>query len=428
MIIQNILMFFERVVLRTLRTHIQSFHWRESFSALKYRNYRLWFWGQMVSLFGTWMQMTAQGYLIFELTQSPKYLGYLSFAMGLPSWLFMIYAGVVADRVSRRTLLIITQTGMMLLAFILAALTFTQLVQPRHILLLAFLLGIANAFDAPTRQSFVLELVQREDLTNAIALNSAMFNSATAVGPAASGVAYALFGPGWCFTINAATFLAIIWALWLMDIAPRTVSVQRKSVLADLKEGFQYVKSQATVRTLISLTAIMGGFGFSFIPLFPAWAVNVLGGDETTNGLLQSARGIGALAGALGVASIARFNIKGKLLTIGTLIFPVMLLIFSMIRWIPLSLFSLLGVGAALLLVINLTNALIQIVVPDQLRGRVMGIYMFTFFGFMPVGGLLAGTVAEQLGAPFTLRLCALVVLGFAGILWMFAPKLRTLE
>jgi MFS family permease len=348
--------------------------------------------------------------------------------MGLPSWLFMIYAGVVADRMSRRTLLIMTQTCMMLLAFILAALTFTHLVQPWHILALAFFLGIANAFDAPTRQSFVLELVQREDLTNAIALNSAMFNSATAVGPAASGVAYALVGPGWCFTINAVTFLAIIWALWLMEIGPRTVSLQRKSVLFDLKEGFHYVTSQPTVRTLISLTAIMGAFGFSFIPLFPAWAVNVLGGNETTNGLLQSARGIGALAGALGVASVARFNIKGRLLTIGTFVFPIMLLIFSTIRWIPLSLFTLLGVGAALLLVINLTNALIQTLVPDQLRGRVMGIYMFTFFGFMPVGGLLAGAFADRLGAPFTLRLCALVVLGFTGILWVFAPKLRTLE
>ena len=426
--LQNIVLIFERLRKSNTHAQLQGFHWRESFSALKYRNYRLWFWGQMVSLFGTWMQMTAQGYLIFELTHSATYLGYLSFAMGLPSWLFMIYAGVVADRMSRRTLLIITQTCMMLLAFILAALTFTDLVQPWHVLLLAFLLGIANAFDAPTRQSFVLELVEREDLTNAIALNSAMFNSATAVGPAASGVAYALFGPGWCFTINAVTFLAIIWALWLMDITPQTVVLQRKSVLFDLQEGFHYVKSQPTIRILISLTAIMGAFGFSFIPLFPAWAVNVLGGNETTNGLLQSARGIGALVGALGVASVARFNIKGKLLTTGAFVFPIMLLIFTMIRWLPLSLFTLLGVGAALLLVINLTNALIQIIVPDQLRGRIMGIYMFTFFGFMPVGGLLAGTVAAQIGAPLTLRLCALVVLGFAGILWVFTPKLRTLE
>jgi MFS family permease len=403
-------------------------HWRQSFTALKYRNYRLWFWGQMVSLFGTWTQMTAQGYLIFQLTHSPVYLGYLSFVSGIPTWLFMLYAGVVADRVSRRTLLIITQTVMMILAFILATLTFSGLVQPWHIMVLAFGLGVANAFDAPARQSFVVEMVDREDLTNAIALNAAMFNSAMAVGPAMSGVTYALFGPAWCFTINGTTFVAVIGALLLMHLKPRDVPSQHTSPLSDLKEGFRYVTSQPIVRTLIILIAIIGLFGFSFIPLFPAWAVKVLGGDETTNGLLLSARGIGALIGALGIAALGRFKFKGKLLTVGTFVFPSGLLLFTFMRWLPLSLLTLVGVGMALVLVMNLANALVQTIVLDKLRGRVMGIYTFTFFGIMPIGGLLAGAVAEHIGEPITLALGALILLGAAMLVWLFVPRLRTIE
>jgi len=209
--------------------------WQQTFAALKYPNYRLWFWGQMVSLFGTWMQSTAQGFLVFQLTHSPAYLGYVGFAAGLPSWLFMLYAGVIADRMSRRTLLVITQTCMMVLAFIIAGLTFLGLVQPWHILVLALILGVANAFDAPARMAFVLEMVEREDLTNAIALNSAMFNSALVVGPAVAGITYAAFGPAWCFTINGFSFIAVIAALLAMRLRPQVVARRRASALTDLK-------------------------------------------------------------------------------------------------------------------------------------------------------------------------------------------------
>jgi MFS family permease len=187
--------------------------WHRTFAALKHSNYRLWFQGQLVSLFGTWMQTTAQGFLVFELTHSPEYLGYVGFAAGIPTWLFTLYGGVIADRVPRRTLLTVTQTSMMVLAFILAGLVFSHLVQPWHILALAFLLGVANSFDAPARQAFVGEMVAREDLTNAIALNATMFHMATAVGPAVAGFTYALFGPGWCFTLNGLSFIAVIAAL-----------------------------------------------------------------------------------------------------------------------------------------------------------------------------------------------------------------------
>jgi MFS family permease len=209
----------------------------QTFAALKHRNFRLWFIGQLVSLVGTWMQATAQGFLIYQLTQSPAYLGYVGFAAGSPSLLFSLFGGVVADRMSRRTLLVITQTTMMILAFILAGLAFFNVVQPWHVIILAFLTGIATAFDAPTRQAFVLEMVTREDLTNAIALNSTMFNLATVVGPAAAGLAYALIGATGCFTLNGLSFIAVIVALLLMKldlpVLPNRVAT---SALSDAKE------------------------------------------------------------------------------------------------------------------------------------------------------------------------------------------------
>ncbi len=234
---------------------------KQAFVSLKYRNYRLWFMGQLASLVGTWMQTTAQGFLVYQLTHSPAYLGYVGFASGVPTWLFTLYGGVVSDRMPRRRLLIITQTSMMILAFILAALAFAQVVQPWHIVLLAFLLGIANAFDAPARQSFVLEMVERQDMTNAIALNSTMFNSATAVGPAIAGVTYALLGPAGCFTINGISFIAVIVALLMMHIKPLPPRARATSALEDLKEGVCYVAAHSTIRTLVSVAAVTSLFG-----------------------------------------------------------------------------------------------------------------------------------------------------------------------
>lgn len=405
------------------------FRWTETFAALKSRNYRLWFFGQMISLFGTWMQTTAQGFLVFELTHSAVYLGYVAFASGIPTWLFMLYAGVVADRMPRRSLLIITQTAMMILAFILAGLTFIKLVQPWHIILLAFGLGIANAFDAPARQAFVLEMVEREDLTNAIALNSSMFNSATAFGPAIAGVTYAVFGPAWCFTINGISFLAIIVALLAMrNLNPQPKLKQRNSVLIDLKEGLSYVFSQPMIRVLIGLVGVTTLFGVSFVTLIPAWTVRVLHGDASVNGLLLSARGLGALISALTIASLGRFKFKGKLLSLGTYAFPIGLTAFALARWLPLSVLALVSVGWASILIFNLANALVQTLTSDQLRGRVMSAYSFTFFGFMPLGGLLAGVVAEKIGEPATVLLWALILIGSAALIWTFLPKIRELQ
>ena len=277
--------------LRRLSGLRKSMSWKQAFTALKYPNYRLWFWSQTVSLFGMWMESTALAFLVFDLTKSPALLGVVGFASGAPTWIFTLYAGVIADRVPRRTLLMITQTVMMTLAFVLAALTFLHWIQPWHILVIAVLLGTANAFEAPSRQSFILEMVEPEDMTNAIALNAAMFNSAMAVGPAAAGLVYAFFGPAWCFVVNGVTFLAVIAALGKMKLRPFVPPSARTSALADLKEGLKYVAAHPLIRTIIGLIGVISLFGISYVTLFPAWAVDVLHGDAKTNGFLQSARG-----------------------------------------------------------------------------------------------------------------------------------------
>jgi MFS family permease len=401
---------------------------RHTFTALKYPNYRLWFYGQIVSLFGTWMQITAQSFLVFELTHSPAYLGYISFAFGAPSWLFMLYGGVIADRMSRRTLLIITQSCMMIPAFILALFTFSGWIQPWHLLIIAFAMGVTSAFDAPARHAFVFEMVGREDLTNAIALNSTLFNSSAAVGPALAGIVYVLLGPGWCFAINGISFIAIIVALLMMNIKAQPLPVQKTSTYSSLKEGIRYVVSDPLMLPLICTVAVTTLFGFSFSTLMPAWAVNVLDGDAATNGFLQGARGAGSVLSALLIASLGRFRFKGKLLTTGTFVFPLMLLSFALARWIPLSLLIMVCLGAALLLILNLGNALIQTLVSDELRGRVMSIYSLTHFGFMPIGGLLAGGVAEYIGEPVTVALGSFICLTCSVMIFIFVPNIHKLE
>lgn len=400
----------------------------QTFAAFKHRNYRLWFMGQLVSLVGTWMQTTAQGYLVFQLTHSPLYLGYVGFAAGAPSWLFMLYGGVIADRVPRRKLLLIAQSTMMVLAFVQAGLTFAGLIQPWHIIVLALGLGIANAFDAPARQAFTVEMVGREDLTNAIALNSSMFNLATVVGPAVAGLTYAWVGPAWCFTLNGLSFIAVITALLLMRLKPMLAKKRTTAALDDLKEGLRYTASHVAIRTLVSIAAVVSLFGLAFMTLMPAWATSVLGGDASTNGLLLAARGVGAVTGALLIAALGQFNGRGKLLTVGSFVFPLMMLIFAGVRWLPLSLLMLAGTGWGFMVLFNLANTLLQTLVPDDLRGRVVSIYTLGFFGLMPLGALLAGWAAEQWGEPNTLALSALITLVFSGWLWLRVPQLRALK
>ena len=399
--------------------------WKRTFSALGNPNYRLWFYGQMVSLFGTWMQTTAQGFLVFELTHSPTYLGIVGFAAGVPTWVLTLYGGVVADRFPRRSLMVATQTFMMILALLLAGLTFLQLVQPWHIVLLALLLGVANSFDAPARQAFVSELVPREHLTNAIALNATMFNTATALGPAVAGITYALFGPGWCFTINGISFIAVIWALKLMRLPPYNPRPRTLSTFSELKEGILYVSSQPVIRTIFGIIAATSMFALSLATLIPAWSVNILHGHAATNGFLLSARGAGSLIGALLIASLGDTPYRGRFLTAGSLLYPLLLLAFAFVSWTPLSILLVAGIGAGTILVMNLANALVQTSTPDHLRGRVMGAYTWIFFGAMPIGALWTGAVAEHLGEPAAVILNALAAMVISLCVFFFIPKIR---
>jgi MFS family permease len=371
------------------------------------------------------MQRTAQAYLIFELTKSPVYLGYVGFAFGIPAWLFMLYGGVVADRFPRRKVLLGTQISMMILAFVLAGLTFTGAVQPWQIIILAFLLGCANAFDAPARQAFVTDLIERKDLTNAIALNSSMINMATVLGPAIAGLTYAAFGPAWCFTINGLSFIAVILALSLMKLPPFQSVSRQISIGTEVKQGFAYVASKPVIRTIILNLGILSLAGLGFVTLLPVWAVDVLGGDATTNGFLHTARGLGALSGVFLIAAIGQTYSKGKLFTIGTFVMPVFLILLSFTRILPASFLALFGAGWGFMVIINLSNTLVQINVTDELRGRVMGIFTLTFFGLLPIGSLINGVIADQIGAPLTVQINAVILLAAAILLFLRFPALR---
>ncbi len=407
----------------------KKYFWNNTFRALKYPNYKLWFFGQLISLFGSWMQTTALGFFVYELTHSPAYLGYLGFSAGLPTWLFMLYAGVIADRISRRKILIFTQFIMMTLAFILAVLTFAKIVQAWHIIILALGMGAANAFDAPARQAFVREMVEPEALTNAIALNSAIFNTAIALGPAAGGIIYAALGPEWCFTINGLTFIAVIFALLSMKLTTHFNTTQtRSSPIKDLKEGFKYTFTHPTIRILIFTVAIIALFGTSFTTLLPAWAVKIFHGDARTNGFLQTARGLGALTSALFIASLGIFNFKGKLLTIGTFLFPFFILLFSLNSNFPLALILLFGAGIAQILIMNLCNALVQIQVEEAVRGRVMAIYTFFFFGLIPFGALWIGTVAQLLSVRLAIIIASSITLLYAILLYTLGRPIWKLQ
>lgn len=397
----------------------------QTFTALKYRNFRLWFSGQMVSLIGTWMQATAQSYLLFELTGSPVMLGIAGFASGIPIWLFSLYSGLISDRFSRRKVILIAQSSMMVLGFILAILTFMDLVQPWHIIVLAFLLGTANAFDAPARQSFVVDMVPKEDLTNAIALNSSVFNLGTIVGPSVAGLIYAWLGPAWCFTINGISFLGVIAALLLMNVPPRKILIQKKSPFLDLKEGLQFAIGHVEIRYLLINLAAVSVFSFSLMTLMPDWANTVLGGDVKTNGMLLSARGVGSLAAALMIANLGSRIVRGKIWTSGGVIMPIALILLGSFQILPISLITLVILGWSLMSVVNISNALIQTHVPDNLRGRVMSIYIFAFMGTYPLGALLVGWLADMFGSPMTIIICAVVISLVFGIINLIHPSIR---
>jgi MFS family permease len=369
--------------------------------ALAHRNYRLFFSGQLVSLIGTWMQTVAQSWLVYRLTGSTLLLGLVGFTSQGPVFLFATVGGMVADRFDRRRILVMTQTTAMVLAFILAGLTLTDTIQVWHIFLLAGLLGLVNAFDIPGRQAFSVEMVGRADLQNAIALNSSIFNGARMVGPAVAGVMVAWLGEGWCFFVNGASYLAVIAGLLAMRITPREPSPSR-GLVSNLMEGFGYVRETPSVRAILLLLGLVSLMGMPYAVLMPVFAADVLKTGASGLGWLMSCAGIGALCAAITLA--LRHQVRGLEIWIAraSFGFGIALVGFSASRWFAVSAVSLVAVGYCMMLQMASSNTLVQHMVPDHLRGRVMAVYSMMFMGMAPFGALLAGSLAHRIGAPAT--------------------------
>ncbi|MBI1930314.1 MFS transporter [Candidatus Poribacteria bacterium] len=403
-------------------------HLSSTFTAFKHRNFQLWWLGQMVSLVGTWMQTVALGWLVYQLTNSPLSLGLVGFFQSLPVLLLSLFGGVVADRTNKRALIVCTQTAAMLLAFVLSALTFSGMVHIQHLFLVAFCLGIVQAFDMPARQAFVVEMVGKEDLMNAIALNSTIFNGARILGPAVAGALVAVVGVGWCFFLNGVSFLAVIAGLLFMRFPKSRTVARQESVWANLAEGLKYIVRSPIVLTLESLVAVASLFGMPYARLMPVFAKDVLQVGAHGYGFLFSATGSGALMGALLLASLGNFQHKGWLVTAGNLLYPVMLLAFSFSRWFPLSLVFLVGVGFSMITQNATTNTLLQMTVPDHLRGRVMSVHAIFFGGLAPFGDVLAGTVASFSSAPTAVGLDAAIALSYSLFVLLRLPQVRRLS
>jgi len=384
---------------------------RSAFAALRHRNFQLYFGGQLISNAGTWMQVIAQGWLVYQLTHSDLALGIVGFAAALPALVVTPWGGVIVDLVPKRTLLILTQSGAMILAFILAALTFTQVVQEWHIVLLAAGLGLVNSFDAPGRQAFVVEMVGREDLPNGIALNSLMFNSARVIGPAMGGLLLALVGAGWCFTINGLSFLAVIVGLWAMQIKVKVPERSQESTLTQLVNGIRYVSGQSDLAGLLLLSLVFSVFGISYATVMPAFVEQVLQQGPLAYGWVTAATGIGAVTGAILIANHRGTDWRGKWLVATSLGFPVVLAIFSFVAYLPASLGLAFGLGLGFMVQFAMLNTLLQTRVDDRLRGRVMALYTLTFIGFAPFGNLGVGVLSERIGLSYAMSLFALISL-----------------
>lgn len=375
-----------------------------TFRALKHRNFQLFFAGQFVSLTGTWMQSVAQSWLVYRLTGSVVLLGMIGFAGQIPVFLLAPFGGALADRFDRQKILVITQSWAMLTAFTLAILTLTGNIEVWHLFVLALCFGLGNAFDIPTRQAFVSDMVAREDLLNAIALNSSMFNGARIVGPAIAGILVAAVGEGWCFFGNAVSYVAVITGIILMKITP-TVRERKGSTFSNIAEGFSFVAKTAPVRGLLLLLGLVSLMGMPYAVLMPIFASEILGGGSQTLGLLMGASGIGALAAALILASRKEVFGLGRWVAITSGTFGLALILFSFSTNFWLSLLILVPVGFSMMTQMSSSNTLIQAMVPDELRGRVMSVYSMMFMGMAPLGALLAGTLAEKFGAPQTIAI-----------------------
>ena len=399
-----------------------------TFASLRHRNFRLYFAGQLVSNIGTWMQIVAQGWVVYQIGHSELTLGLVAFASAIPVLLISPWAGVVVDRISRRNLLIMTQSGAMLLAFILAALTFTNVIKEWHVIVLAACLGVINAFDAPARQTFAAEMVDKEDLPNAIALISMMFHSARVIGPAIAGFVLIAVGAGWCFTINGFSFLAVLLGLRLMELPPIIKNNQTISPLKEMLEGMQYAMKNRVIWALILLSLVFSVFGISYSTLLPAFVQDVLHQGAGAYGWVNAAIGLGAVSSALYLANPASRGKRGQLLVITNLVFPLLLIAFAFTSSYPLCLLLAYGLGVGFILQYTTINTTLQTLVEDNFRGRVMGFFSITFLGFAPFGNLLIGFLGEKLGLGIVIALFAVFTLILTRIIFMRTPMLTMLH
>jgi MFS family permease len=373
------------------------------FRALQHRNFQLFIAGQLTSLIGTWMQTTAQLWLVYKLTNSAALLGVFGFANQVPILFLAALGGYIGDRYNRHYGVIWTQICSMVLAFVLAALTFANIIQVWELIFVAFLVGVVNAFDVPIRQAFLVEMVVKEDLPNAIALNSSIFNGARVVGPAIAGFALAWKGPAWCFFLNGVSFLAVIGALLAMRIVKRETKAEAGSPFQSLMQGFRFAMSDLPIRSTLLLLSMLSLLGLQYSVFLPIFASEVLHRGAKGFGLLMSAAGVGAVLGALHFAARTSYKGLARWIAATSTTCAVGLVIFSQSRYFWLSMAVLLVVGFCATVQMAATNTTLQNRVPDQLRGRIMAVYATMFMGVQPIGSLIAGGVAKHIGAPYTL-------------------------
>ncbi len=386
-------------------------HPPSTFAAFRHRNFRLYAIGMLVSMAGSWMQIIAQGWLVYQISGSEWTLGLVGFAAAIPALIISPWAGVIIDHTPRRAILYITQLAALTFALILAFLTFSGLVQVWHIIALAVGIGMVNAFDGPTRQAFVVEMVGKEDLPNAIAINSMIFNGARIVGPAFGGLLLAWLGAGWCFLINGFSFLGVIVALYMMELAPYVRRVRLESPWAQLKEGLVYIQKREDLRRILLQSTIFGVFGVSYGTVLPAYVDRVLHVGPAAYGMINAASGIGAVTSALFLARHSSTLKRGWWVTIYALAFPFVLMAFAWAPSLAVALLLAFFLGLGFLGQFTLLNTLLQTRVDDDRRGRVMAINSLIFFGIAPFGNLAIGAVSEIWGLSITLTVSATITL-----------------
>ncbi len=399
---------------------------RYGLGALAHRNFRLFFIGQGISLVGTWLQNVGEGWLILTLTNSPFYVGLTAALSSLGVLLFSLYAGVIADRVDKRRVIILMQVAFMIEAFTVSILVWTGVIAVWQVLVLATILGIASAFDIPMRQSFIVEMVGKDDLMNAIALNSSLFNAARVIGPAIAGFLIGVYGIAWCYFLNGLSYIAVIAGLVMMRLPNKPQPSKTTSAWTGFREVLAYLRGDRRSRVLMILTAITSVFGFPYIAMMPVFARDVLHRGAAGYGALTSSIGIGAVIGALAIAlASSRIRRRGRFMLVGGTALGLLLIVFSTSRNLAVSMALLALAGCAMIVNNSITNTLLQTSAPDYLRGRIMGFYSFVFVGMAPFGAFLFGVVAEHVGVPTTLAGGgAIVALAVTIAAWL-VPEIR---